>query len=181
MVDVWFREDSQIPLDGALSLSVAALLEAHFARPQEANLVDRVRCSVAEPNAEQHSFGGYLEPTEAIFCGYSATLLKEIWSETLIGIQMKNPVIFERDTVQGKIPLVGEIGETTLEDAGAGPPGNLDGSVGTERVEYHNVVAPANRFETSRQVCLLIESKNEDRDSHGFSPGPDPCPGGAAI
>ena len=76
---------------------------------------------------------------------------------SFVGINHQDPLIPIRHRIEGRISLGGVVIELSPVDSCPGLPGDINGPVGAERIEYHDVVRPGHRFEAVRQVGFFIE------------------------
>jgi hypothetical protein len=91
-----------------------------------------VEKEVAAANAEGNGVGGRLDG--ALEAGY------KLGSGTLIGVEIEDPLMAERDIEESPILVRGPVVKDTLGDDGSGLAGDFYSSVGAERVEDVDVV-----------------------------------------
>lgn len=84
--------------------------------------------------------------------------------ETLIGVNVKDPRITERNVAQTPVLVRCPVIEGTLNDARTRGGCDVLGAIGAARVVDNYIRAPSNRFQTTRQVLLLVF--REDKNGH---------------
>src|SRR5262249_44052519 len=87
-----------------------------------------------------------------------------------VRMQDEEPGVLVLHLVQGGFTLGAVVVEGPLHDTGPGGAGDLHGAVLAVRVEDHDIVAPAHRFEAAGQVRLFVAGQDQDRDHGVVSP-----------
>src|SRR5260370_431065 len=147
-----------------LTLPVAYLNESEFIPSSEPDLIRRVKTRVPEPSALENDFGrngvsiliGARDRDEHLFL--------QLRGHSLVRVQVQNPLVLKSPLSQSEIALLGEVDKAVLQDAGAPAPGDVQSAVCAERVQDQYVVRPRDGVHAGREIVLLVEGEDENRD-----------------
>ena len=148
-----------------LALAVPVVDEAHALHVEQTHLVGGVAACPLEPLAHEHEL---VRDVEAVLLGIAleelVDLLDELGCESFVGVEVEDPLVLERDVLDGPVALLAERLEGVDVGAGAGGSGELNGAVLRAGVEHVDVVAPGARGEAVGDVDLFVERQHHDRD-----------------
>ena len=88
----------------------------------------------------------------------------ELGGDALVGIEVEDPGVFERDVDEGPVLVGGPVVEGALVGACTGGLCDLQRVVGRVGVEDVDVVGPDYGGETGWEVLLLVAGEDEDGD-----------------
>src|SRR5262249_2799507 len=88
----------------------------------------------------------------------------ELRRHALVGVDVEDPGMAERDVGEPPILVRGPVVERALRHRRSARAGDLDGAVPRHRVVNVDVVRPRHGVEAARQVLLLVFRQDQDRD-----------------
>jgi hypothetical protein len=75
---------------------------------------------------------------------------------------MKYPIVLKATTPDAKVPLLGEINKSLLENSGATRPRKFKGPIRAKGIYDKYVVRPAHRFQTPLDILFLVQCEDEN-------------------
>ena len=110
------RIDHPADFTGAVfSLPVTEIHEPAFAELEKSNLISGISAAMAKPFAAEHQLAGDeigdIRRAFAVRAELPKHLRHHCRSESLISVEMKVPVVFAGDVVDGPVPLGAKAGE----------------------------------------------------------------------
>jgi hypothetical protein len=155
-------------VDFSFLLPVAEIDEIRAAAPEEAKLPFRKGIASFEPPAFDDQFPAAIKSRGrigSVFDRLQNRLLK-FRRARFIGIEKKDPGMADAAILDRPIPLGGEAGERMIVAVKARTPRDIYRGVATAGINEVNILAPADRFEQTRQIALFVLRENDDGNAH---------------
>ena len=138
-------------------------LERNPFRLKQAHKPGRVEAAVLDPTSPENRLEadavGYFRPRR--IRNDPKNLVPQVGWGNFIGVGVVHPRIFEGQS-QGSLAMVPLVIEVSLDDARAGRTGDCNRSVGAERIEDENIVAPFHRFQAGGKIGFFVSRQDEN-------------------
>ena len=155
-------------------LVVAPIFASTLAFAEQAQMPDRIHAAVTDGLAhEMH------QPWQiiAVDRGGEGSAQRvdtggKLARQTLIGIEMQLPIVFQRQIVHGPVALPAIILEGVIDDLGAVPFGDRQGRIRAAGIDHMDVVGDeGGAGQRGAQARLGIEGQNDNGKSHEATGG----------